>query len=72
MDSKTLRRTVIAGGVLALLGIGLFFLFWVVLGSFGTPDFARVVLSVCIPPILMAAGVGAYFLLVRPEPPQEE
>jgi hypothetical protein len=72
LDSKLLTRTVVAGGVLALLGIGLFFLFWVVLGSLGTPDFARVVLSVCIPPILMAAGVGAYFLLVRPSPSQEE
>jgi hypothetical protein len=71
LDSKLLRRTVLAGGLLAVFGIGMFGLLWVVLGSLGASDFARVVLSICIPPILMAAGVGAYFLLVRPAPGQE-
>lgn len=69
MEPKLLTRAVIAGGVLAVGGIGLFALLWIALGS--ASPFARVVLSVCIPPIMMAAGVGVYFLVVRPAPKQE-
>lgn len=61
-----MKRTVIAGAILAFLGIGAFIGIWSVLGNIGASQFARVVLSVCLPPIVMAAGIGAYFLLVRP------
>jgi hypothetical protein len=71
LDSRILTRTVLAGALLAMFGIGMFALLWVILGSIGASQFARVVLSVCIPPILMAGGVGIYFLVVRPAPRQE-
>jgi hypothetical protein len=59
------RATFIAIG-LAVGGIVLFFILWSVLGSTGMDAFARLILSLCIPPALMAALVGGYFLLVQP------
>lgn len=49
-----------------MLGIGLFVLLWVVLGSLEVGQIARLLLSLCIPPAVIAAIVGAYFLLVQP------
>jgi lipopolysaccharide export LptBFGC system permease protein LptF len=59
------RATFIAIG-LAVGGIVLFFILWGVLGSTGMDAFARLILSLCIPPGLMAALIGVYFLLAQP------
>ncbi len=76
MDNKTLTRTVIAGGVLSGLGIALFFLLWFGLGSAQVAQLPRVVLSVCLPPAIMAMVVGLYFIIARgstqPPPPDQD
>ncbi len=56
------RATIIATGI-AVGGIILFFIIWAVLGSTGMDAFARLILSLCIPPGLMAALIGGYFLM---------
>lgn len=56
------RATFIAVG-LSVGGIVLFFILWGILGGTGMDAFARLILSLCIPPGLMAALVGGYFLL---------
>lgn len=66
LDRKLISRAGIAGFGLSLFGIGLFVLIWVLMGEAGANNFTRVVLSVCVPPALMAAMVGVYMLLVRP------
>lgn len=63
MISKT---ALIAGAGLAVLGIVLFILIWVVLGNMEVAQFPRLILSVCVPPALMALLLGGYVLLVRP------
>lgn len=63
MDRNLLSRVGAAGAVLGVVGIGLFVLLWVVLGSLGVDTFMRVVISVCVPPALMALGVGVYMLI---------
>jgi uncharacterized membrane protein YczE len=68
LDNNQIKRTTIAGAVLALLGVAMFIGLWVMLGNTDTSQFARILLSLCIPPIVMAAGVGLYFLLVRSSP----
>lgn len=65
MDSRLVQRTVIAGGILGGIGIGLFFGMWVLMGSLGATPFARVVVSVCLPPVLLAAGIGVYLVVTR-------
>jgi hypothetical protein len=72
LDTGLIKRTALAGAVLALVGIVLFVLIWFGLGNASMSQFARIVLSICIPPILMAAGMGVYFLLVRPAPKQPD
>lgn len=65
LDSNQIKRTTIAGALLALVGVGMFIGLWVVLGNTDVSQFARLILSLCVPPILMALGVGIYFLVVR-------
>lgn len=50
---------------MAVGGIVLFFVLWIALA--GVDQFARLMLSLCIPPGLMAAIVGGYLLLVQPK-----
>ena len=65
LDSNQIKRTTIAGALLALVGVGMFIGLWVVLCNTDVSQFARLILSLCVPPILMALGVGIYFLVVR-------
>ena len=55
-----LMGLLLAGG-----GIGLFVLIWVVLGSAGVDTFARLMVAICVPPALIALGVGLFFLATR-------
>lgn len=66
LNRKTLSRATLAGAALAMGGVGLFILLWVVLGNAGVDQFPRLILSMCVPPALIAALVGGFFLLVRP------
>jgi hypothetical protein len=62
-DGKLLSRTVIAGGILAVVAIGLFLLLWTAFS--GLDDFVRLMLSVCIPPAALALIAGVFFLVTR-------
>jgi hypothetical protein len=64
-DPKTLRRFLVAGAVLAVGGIILFVLLWLALGGAGVAQFPRLVLSMCIPPAIIALLLGGYFLFNR-------
>lgn len=65
LDRKLLSRAGLMGILLAVFGIGLFILLWVVLGNAGMDNFARLMIAICIPPALIALGVGLFFLATR-------
>ena len=60
-----LGRGLIAGLVLAIVGVGLFILLWIGLGSLGFQQFPRLILSMCVPPAVIAVLIGAYVLIFR-------
>ncbi|MDZ4764739.1 MAG: hypothetical protein SGI73_09320 [Chloroflexota bacterium] len=62
-----LRTPLIIGGVLAVTGILLFVILWVVLGSAGLSNVQRLFISLCLPPAILAGGVGAFVLFMRPK-----
>lgn len=66
INRRSLSRALIAGAALAVLGIALFIALWTILGSQGADQAARLLLSLCIPPAVIAALLGAYFLLAQP------
>lgn len=67
LNRSNMSRALIAGAVLAGLGIALFAVLWTLLGSQGVNQAARLLLSLCIPPAVIAAVLGVYLLLTRPE-----
>ena len=54
------------GTGLAVGGIVLFVGLWLVLGSMDVDQIPRLLISLCLPPALMAGAIGGYMLLVRP------
>jgi len=54
------------GTGLAVGGIVLFVVLWLVLGSVGVDHIPRLLVSLCLPPALMAGAIGGYMLLARP------
>lgn len=60
MDSSRLAPALVIGAVLAAGGVGLFLLLWNIFSGMG--ELPRVVLSLCLPPAMMAVLVGGYFL----------
>jgi uncharacterized membrane protein len=65
-NRKSLSRASAAGVGLALLGIVLFVVLWVILGTAGVETFARLLVSLCLPPAIIAGLIGGYVLLARP------
>jgi hypothetical protein len=63
LNQTNLSRGLVAGAVLAVLGIGLFIGLWVIMGSMGVSNAARLLVSLCIPPAIIALIIGAYVLL---------
>lgn len=66
LNKQTLSRATIVGVGLAVLGIVLFIVLWVVFGQMGLTSLPRLIGSLCIPPAVIAALIGAYILFVRP------
>ncbi len=66
MNKSNLTRAGIAGIGLAILGIVLFIVLWVVLGSAQMGNFPRLFASLCVPPAVIAGIIGAYVLIKRP------
>ena len=69
---RALSRAGVVGGALAVAGIVLFVILWVVLSDMA--QFPRLIVSLCVPPAIMAALVGGYILFgpKRPQQPEEE
>jgi hypothetical protein len=66
VDKRLISQVSIAGFVLSLIGLGMFALLWIVLGNANVDTFMRLFISICVPPMVMAAVVGAYILIARP------
>ena len=66
VNRRNLTRASIVGLVLAVLAIVLFIVLWVVLGSFKLDTMPRLFASLCIPPTVLAAIIGAYILIRKP------
>ncbi len=66
LNGRNLSRATGVAILLSAGGVILFLLLWVLLGNAGTDPLARLIVSMCVPPGIIAALVGGYFLLVRP------
>ncbi len=66
INRNALSRAGVAGAVLAVIGIILFVVCWLISGQFGMTQFPRIVLSLCLPPAILAAAIGIYILVARP------
>lgn len=66
LNRKILSRAAVVGLGLAVGAVVLFGALWVLLGNAGVEQFPRLMLSICVPPAVIAALVGGFFLLVRP------
>ena len=62
----SLRRPLLIGGSLALAAVVLFILLWVIMGNAGVEALPRLLVSLCVPPAIIAVVVGAYILIARP------
>ncbi len=62
---RALSRASIIGAVLGIAAIILFGILWVVLSGTSLSLIARILLSLCIPPALLAALMGVYLLVMR-------
>ncbi len=66
LNKGMLRRANIAGISLAVGGIILFIILWTALGALNVQPFARLMVSLCLPPAIIAGVVGIYILVARP------
>jgi len=60
------NRAAIIGLVVGTVGISLFIVLWLVLDSWGIGLIPQLAISICMPPALISAFAGAYFLLYQP------
>lgn len=65
IDKQNLPRIAVIGAAFAVLGIVLFIVLWVMMGNAGVEQLPRLVVSVCLPPAIIAAILGVY-ILARP------
>jgi hypothetical protein len=63
MNTGQLTKALIGGGVLALLGVGLFLLIYIGLGD--APDSTRLFTALLVPPLVIALIVGGYYLVQK-------
>lgn len=66
LNRRNLSRATGVAVALSTGGVILFLVLWVTLGNAGVDAFARLIVSMCVPPGLIAALVGGYFLIARP------
>lgn len=67
LNQQNLSRATLIAIALAVAGIIFFIALWIVLGTTGVDQVTRLLLSLCLPPGLIAIIIGGYFLLVQPK-----
>lgn len=65
MEPKRLVNALIVGGLLAVLGVGLFLLLYVGLGTLNVQGAPRLFGALCTPPVVIGLIVGLYALIRR-------
>lgn len=65
MDSKPLINASLVGGLLAILGVGLFLLIYVGLGAADVQGAPRLFGALCTPPVVIGLVVGVYSMIRR-------
>ena len=65
MESKRLVNASIVGGLLAVLGVGLFLLIYVGLGAADVQGAPRLFGALCTPPVVIGLVVGLYSMTRR-------
>ena len=63
---EPLSRASIIGAVLGVFAIILFIILWIVLGQAGISPMSRLLGALCVPPAVIAAIIGGYILIARP------
>ncbi len=67
-QQQLLRATMVASG-LALLGIVVFAILWIVMGNAGVANAPRLFIALLVPPAVIGVVVGGYFLIKgKPSP----
>ncbi|MBZ0292658.1 MAG: hypothetical protein K8L99_08875 [Anaerolineae bacterium] len=67
-NRKTISRATIIAAAMAVGGIILFIVLWIVLGNTGIDQLARLLVSFCVPPAIITALLGIYFLITHNRP----
>jgi hypothetical protein len=65
VDSKPLINASLVGGLLAILGVGLFLLIYVGLGAADVQGAPRLFGALCTPPVVIGLVVGVYSMIRR-------
>ncbi len=65
LNGNNMTRILIAGMLLAVVGVGSFVLIWGMMGSAGVANLPRLLVSMCIPPAIIALIMGVYILVTR-------
>lgn len=65
MESKSLINASIVGGLLAILGIGLFLLLYAGLGAADINGAPRLFGALCAPPAVIGVLIGVYSMIRR-------
>lgn len=65
LKKRGLSRAAVLGFGIVVSAVVLFLIFWIGLSNTDMAPFPRVLISVCIPPAVIAALIGIY-MLIRP------
>jgi hypothetical protein len=65
LNKRSITRASIIGSVMAVGGIILFLILYAAMTSAGADPVQRVVVALCVPPMLMALLMGGYFFFGR-------
>lgn len=64
-NTTSLSKAAVAGVVLAVVGIILFVTLWVVLGQQGMAAMTRLLLALCLPPVVIGGLIAVYVLVIK-------
>jgi len=65
-SKETLSKASTLGVTLGVGGVALFVVIWLLLENAGLEQIPRLLISLCLPPAIMAGLIGGYMLLARP------